>query len=156
MDAERARAFLLTLPHVVETMQWGDSLVYWVGDKAIGGKMFTLLSLDGRMGAIVAFAAGAERAAELLERDGLFPAPYLARAGWVASKQWDVLRLREWQEQFTQAHALVLARLAPRTQAALALPEKAQRQLIAERRRLLAQKTASKTMKPKSRSSQAS
>ncbi len=45
MDAERARAFLLTLPHVVETEQWGHNLVFWVGDKAIGGKMFALINL---------------------------------------------------------------------------------------------------------------
>src|ERR1035441_9602852 len=46
MDAERLRAFLLTLPHVAETMQWGANLVFWVGDKAVGGKMFALLNLD--------------------------------------------------------------------------------------------------------------
>ena len=39
MDAERLRAYLLTLPHVAETMQWGANLVFWAGDKAIGGKM---------------------------------------------------------------------------------------------------------------------
>ena len=42
MDAERLREYVLSLPHVVETMQWGANLVYWVGDKAIGGKMFAL------------------------------------------------------------------------------------------------------------------
>ena len=31
MDAERLRAYLLTLPHVVETMQWGANLMFWVG-----------------------------------------------------------------------------------------------------------------------------
>ena len=46
MDAERLRAYLLTLPHVAETMQWGANLVYWVGDKVIGGKMFALIDLD--------------------------------------------------------------------------------------------------------------
>ena len=46
MDAERVREFLLQLPHVVETMQWGANLVFWVGDKAIGGKMFAVLNLD--------------------------------------------------------------------------------------------------------------
>ena len=46
MDAERAREYLLRLPHVVETMQWGANLVFWVGDKAIGGKMFAVLNLD--------------------------------------------------------------------------------------------------------------
>ncbi len=144
MDAERARAFLLSLPHVEETMQWGDNLVFWVGDKAIGGKMFTLLSLDGGMGSVASFAAGAERAAELVEQEGLFPAPYLARAGWVAAKRWDALRAREWQEQFTQAHAVVLAKLPARTRAVLLMPEKDRRQLIAQRRQLLAQKAAAK------------
>ena len=47
IDAERIRAYLLTLPHAVETMQWGANLVFWVGDKAIGGKMFALVNLDG-------------------------------------------------------------------------------------------------------------
>ena len=46
MDAERARAFLLSLPHVAETMQWGANLVFWVGDKSLGGKMFALVNLD--------------------------------------------------------------------------------------------------------------
>src|ERR1035437_9711819 len=46
MDVERLRAYILTLPHVVETMQWGANLVFWVGDKAIGGKMFAVSDLD--------------------------------------------------------------------------------------------------------------
>ena len=140
MDAERARAFLLTLPHVVETMQWGESLVFWVGDKAIGGKMFTLLSLDGKLGSTAAFAAGVERAAELLEQEGLFPAPYLARAGWVAAERWGALRPREWQNVFAAAHHIVLARLPQRTRALLALPDTERTAMITERRRLLAER----------------
>ncbi|MGI4829217.1 MAG: MmcQ/YjbR family DNA-binding protein [Janthinobacterium lividum] len=150
MDAERARAFLLTLPHVVETMQWGNNLVFWIGDKAIGGKMFTLLSLDGRFGSAVAFAAGAERAAELVEQEGIFPAPYLARAGWVAAKRWDVLRSREWQGHFTHAHGVVFAKLPARTRTSLALPPKALKQLIAARRQLLTQQIATRPVKQKS------
>ena len=48
MNVELLRAFLLSLPHVEETMQWGDNLVFWVGDKAIGGKMFALANLSPR------------------------------------------------------------------------------------------------------------
>jgi len=76
MDAERLRAFLLTLPHAVETMQWGANLVFWVGDKAIGGKMFALLNLDEPAGSgdrkrhpLLSYAAGPARYAELLELD---------------------------------------------------------------------------------------
>ena len=46
MDAEKVREYLLKLPDVEETMQWGANLVFWVGDKAIGGKMFALVNLD--------------------------------------------------------------------------------------------------------------
>ena len=50
MNADLARSFLLTLPHAVETLQWGETLVFWVGDKAIGGKMFALIALDAPTG----------------------------------------------------------------------------------------------------------
>src|ERR1039458_10878331 len=91
MDAESLRAFLLSLPDVCETMQWGDNLVYWVGDKKIGGKMFALCSLEPDHGAVLSFAAGPERFAELVEVEGGFPAPYMARAPWGAAGGWDTL-----------------------------------------------------------------
>ncbi len=134
MTAERARAMLLGLPHVVETMQWGANLVFWVGDKTIGGKMFVLCDLDGH-GPVVSFAAGPERYAELLERDGLIPAPYLARAYWVAAERWEALRDLEWEELFAAAHALTLAKLTKRTRAVLQLPAGERRRLVAQRRR---------------------
>jgi predicted DNA-binding protein (MmcQ/YjbR family) len=88
MDAERARAFLLTLPHVAETLQFGDNLVFWAGDKSIGGKMFALINLSADAHGVISFAAGPERFAELVERENLKPAPYLARAYWVAAESW--------------------------------------------------------------------
>jgi predicted DNA-binding protein (MmcQ/YjbR family) len=158
MDAERARAFLLTLPHVVETQQWGDNLVFWVGDKAIGGKMFCLINLDRggldveRQG-VVSYAAGAERFHELLERDGLSPAPYMARIFWVAAESWSALRRAEWEEQFRTAHEMTLGKLPRKTLDVLALPTKAREKIVAERRKLLAAKAekekAAKANKPK-------
>ncbi|HLI77278.1 MAG TPA: MmcQ/YjbR family DNA-binding protein [Acidobacteriaceae bacterium] len=134
MDAERAREILLRLPHVTETMQWGDNLVLWVGDKALGGKMFTLINLDGGDGPVVSFAAGPEHAAELRESEGFRPAPYLARLHWVAAERWNVLSVREWEREFAAAHAIVHAKLPKRVQGVLALPAKEQARLIAERR----------------------
>ena len=84
MDAESLRASLLKLPHVVETMQWGENLVFWVGDKAVGGKMFALINLESDGKAAMSFCAGPERFAELVEREGVVPAPYMARIYWVA------------------------------------------------------------------------
>jgi len=137
MNVEQAREFLLSLPHVVETQQWGDNLVFWVGDKTIGGKMFALISLDH---AGVSFAATPERFAELVEVEGMRPAPYFARLSWVAAERWDVLCTNDWHEVLAAAHAITLAKLAPKTAKILALPKGEQRRIVSERRKLLAAK----------------
>ncbi len=142
MDVERVRAFLLGLPHAVETMQWGDHLVFWVGDKAIGGKMFCLLTLDAVGPNVVSYAAGAERYAELVEREGIGPAPYMARIYWVAVERWSALRNGEWEEELSAAHAITLAKLPKRVREILEMPERARAKLIAERRKVLAAKAA--------------
>lgn len=144
MDSERARALLLTLPHAVETMQWGANLLFWVGDKAIGGKMFALLNLDGDGRAVLSFAAGPEGFAELVERDGIMPAPYMARMHWVALERWSALRGPELEERLQRAHAIVFARLPRRTRDVLAMPPGERRKLIAERKKLLASRAAKK------------
>jgi len=141
MDVERLRAYLLTLPHVAETMQWGANLVYWVGDKAIGGKMFALMNLDepaaGRPHRILSYSAGLTRYAELLEMDGLVPAPYMARIHWVAAESWEVFTDAEWKRELLSAHEITLAKLPKKVRATLALPAAEQRRLIAARRKLL-------------------
>ena len=144
MDVERARAFLLTLPYAVETMQWGDNLVFWVGDKAVGGKMFCLLNLDAGAHGVVSYSAGPERFAELVEREGIVPAPYMARIHWVAVDRWDVLRNAEWEQELRAAHAITLAKLPKGVRAVLALPERARAKVVAERRKVLAEKEKSK------------
>jgi predicted DNA-binding protein (MmcQ/YjbR family) len=149
MDAERTRAYLLTLPHVVETMQWGANLVFWVGDKAIGGKMFAVLDLagDSRLESrnphpVISYPVGPERYPELLETEGIVPAPYFARIFWVAVEGWSVLRTSEWEQQLRAAHEITLTKLPPRTRVTLALPPTQQKRLIADRRKLLAAKAA--------------
>ena len=139
MDVERARAFLLSLPHVVETQQWGDNLVFWVGDKRIGGKMFSLVDLGAGLSKGVAmYSAGPERYADLLEREGLIPAPYMARIFWVAAERWNALRNSEWEDELRAAHEITLGKLPKRVREALELPMKARQKLIADRTKVLA------------------
>ena len=140
MDAERARAYLLHLPHVVETMQWGANLVFWVGDKALGGKMFAVINLDVDHNGVLSFPAGQERYAELLEIDGVLPAPYLARAHWVALRDWQVFRTAELEQHLKAGHALIHAKLPKKTAALLALTPAAQKKLIKERHAALKKK----------------
>jgi len=144
MDAEQIRSLLLQMPHVAETMQWGANLVFWVGDKAIGGKMFALVNLDGDGRAVISYAAGQERYAELLEREGIFPAPYLARAYWVAVEQWSTFRLSEWQSELAAAHGIVAAKLPKKVKEVLAMPARERKRLIAERKAAYAKHKVSK------------
>jgi predicted DNA-binding protein (MmcQ/YjbR family) len=147
MDAERIRAYLLTLPHSVETRQWGNNLVFWVADKAIGGKMFALINLDDPGGARLAkaalsFAASPERFHELLETEGVIPAPYLARAHWIALERWDVLRKNELEDLLRTANTLIYDKLPRRTKDVLAMPKTELRRLITDRKELLAARAA--------------
>lgn len=135
MDAERVREHLLKLPHVVETMQWGANLVFWVGDKTIGGKMFAVLNLDDDRKALLSFPAGPERYAELLETEGVIPAPYLARAHWVAIRHWGAFRGSELEAHLTLAHGLVYARLPKKTREVLALAPAAKKKRLQQRKR---------------------
>ena len=144
MDTERARTFILSLPHVVETMQWGDNLVFWVGDKAIGGKMFCLIDLSGDGSPVVSFAVEPERFGDLVEREGLTPAPYFARIFWVSAERWTALRNAEWEELLTAAHHRTLANLPKKVIATLALPAKEREKLIVEQRKLREGKAAKK------------
>lgn len=115
MDVERVREFLLKLPYVAETLQWGNNLVFWVGDKAVGGKMFAVADLDGDGRVVFSFCAGPEGFVELVEREGIIPAPYLARAHWVGLESWDLLRPRELEELLEKAHSLVFEKLTKKT-----------------------------------------
>ena len=155
MDAERLRAFLLTLPHTVETRQWGNNLVFWVGDKAIGGKMFALINLDDpgpRLARTdLSFATDPERFHQLLEIEGIIPAPYLARAHWIAVENLNAntLTRTELEDLLREANAIVHAKLPARVRTTLTLPAIQRKRLIADRRKLLAQQEKGKKPKPR-------
>jgi predicted DNA-binding protein (MmcQ/YjbR family) len=144
MDNERIREFCLALPHTAETLNWGQVLVYWVGEREIGGKMFAMTNADGMEIPVLSFHCGAERFHELLENEGICPAPHLARAWWVALERWDALKPREIKEELARAHALIYEKLPKRTKAMLALPEKERAQLIRARKKLLSAQAKAK------------
>ncbi len=143
MDNERIRAICMALPNVTETVNWGHHLVYWVGDRDIGGKMFAMTDLDGTGTGVLWFHCGAERFHELLEREGVIASPYLAKAGWVTVERWDVLRAREVEDELRRAHSLIYEKLPKRTKAVLALPGKERATLIRERKKVLKKKAGS-------------
>jgi predicted DNA-binding protein (MmcQ/YjbR family) len=113
-----------------------------VADKAIGGKMFAVLNLDADGHGVLSYAAGPERFAELLEIEGISPAPYLARVYWVAASHWSVFRPAEWEFELRAAHQITFDKLPPRAHKVLAMPPAERKRLIAERKALLASEKA--------------
>lgn len=144
MDNERVRDFCLSLPHAAETLNWGHHLVYWVGEREIGGKMFAMTDADGTGFGVLWFHCGAERFYELLEIEGISAAPHLARAHWVAVEHWNVMRQREFEDELKRAHQLIYDKLPKRVKDLLSLPEKERNKTIAARKKLLAARAAKK------------
>ena len=149
MDNERIREICLALPHVSETLNWGHHLVYWAGDRDIGGKMFAMTDVDGSGTGVLWFHCGAERFHELLEIEGVSGSPYLAKAFWVTVDRWDALRPRQIEEELRLAHGLIFAKLPKRTRTVLALPEKERKQVIRERKKALTAREARPKAKKK-------
>ena len=144
MDNERIRDICMALPHVTETLNWGHHLVYFVGDKDIGGKMFAMTDLDGTGTGVLWFHCGAERFHELLEIGGIIASPYLARVHWVTLERWDTLRPRQIEDELRRAYALIYEKLPARTKKVLAMPEKERTKLIRERKKVVAARDKAK------------
>jgi predicted DNA-binding protein (MmcQ/YjbR family) len=89
---------------------------------------------------VLSFAAGPERFPELVEIEGVFPAPYLARAHWVAVERWNTLPVSELKELLRGAREMIYAKLPARTKAVLAMPAAEKKKTIAARKKVLAGK----------------
>jgi hypothetical protein len=67
----------------------------------------------------LSFKCSGENFAELTERAGIIPAPYLARAQWVALETKEALRKEELSGLLREAYELVFAKLPKKRQRAL-------------------------------------
>jgi predicted DNA-binding protein (MmcQ/YjbR family) len=109
------RAFCLSLPHATEDVQWEHDLLF-----RIAGKMFCVANLEpGISPTKIAFKCTPEKFAELVEIEGIIPAPYMARNHWVAMIEMGALRQSEVKELIQGSYQLVLEKLPKKTQADL-------------------------------------
>jgi predicted DNA-binding protein (MmcQ/YjbR family) len=67
----------------------------------------------------MSFKCDDETFATLIEREGVIPAPYLARAKWVALERFDSLPARELTPLVKRSYELVAAKLPKSTRAGL-------------------------------------
>jgi predicted DNA-binding protein (MmcQ/YjbR family) len=117
------RACCLALPHATEDVQWEHNLLF-----RIAGKMFCIANLEPGMSPTkIAFKCTPEKFAELVEIEGIIPAPYMARNHWVAMIEMDALRPPEIKELIQASYQMILEKLPKRKQAELSATPAAKR-----------------------------
>lgn len=114
MDNESVRAHCMSFPHVTEEVLWGNDLVF-----KIGGKMFAVIGLEAGSDHCMSFKATPEKFAELIERNGIVPAPYVARYHWVALERFNALSEKELKALLKTAYDLVFEKLAKKVKSGL-------------------------------------
>ena len=111
-DVEWIRKLCLSFSDVTEDMPWGDDLCF-----KVRGKIFTGMVLsDGRFPRITLKCAP-DTFHELLEIEGISPAPYVGRYKWVMLANSNVLPANELESLIRQSYELVAAK-APKRKAA--------------------------------------
>ncbi len=111
------RDYCLSLPHATEGIQWGNDLLF-----RIGNKIFCGVPLEPTSPVKMTVKCTPERFAELVEIEGIIPAPYAARNHWIALVKMDALRQPEIKELIRSSYHLVLEKLPKKLQAELGKP----------------------------------
>ena len=104
MDLDSFRKYCLSFPHATEKLQWEEDLCF-----KVGGKIFAILRL-GSVPPKVCFKCAPETFAELTERAGIVPAPYLGRYQWVLVEALDALPGHELEALIDASYRAVAAK----------------------------------------------
>ena len=122
MNVDWLRELCLSFPGATEQIQWGSDLLF-----KVGGKMFAVAPLEPAP-VCLSFKASPETFAELTERPNFIPAPYLARAQWVALETRDALPPQELARLLRESYEMVFAKLPRKTRETVSSAKPAARQ----------------------------
>ena len=126
MTIETLRTFCRSLPGVTEDVKWGSDPCF-----SVAKKMFVAVNLEPPHQ--IGFKCTPESFAELVERPGIIPAPYMARNLWVEEQSLgETLTRRELEALVRTSYDLVVAKLPKSKRPA---PERAAPRKPARRRR---------------------
>lgn len=104
MHVDKIREHCLAFPKATENLQWGDDLCF-----KIRGKMFAVVALAA-VPQKLCFKCTPDRFAELIEREGIRPAPYVGRYSWVILDRLDALGNDELENLIRQSYEMVAAK----------------------------------------------
>jgi predicted DNA-binding protein (MmcQ/YjbR family) len=114
MHVEDVARFCLSLPGAREDYKWGGTRVFSIA----GNKMFAVMDLAGKG---LAFKVASDLFLGYVDRPGVRPAPYLARAHWISVATPYALGDEELRDLLTRSHQLVVGKLPKKLQVALKL-----------------------------------
>ncbi len=110
MNADEFGELCLGFQGATINVQWDNDRVY-----KIGGKMFGCAGLDAD--SRYSFKVDDERFLELTDREGIVPAPYLARAKWIQIEPAEcALPDEELQTLVQRSYELVFSKLTKKAQ----------------------------------------
>lgn len=104
MNIEQLRKYCLAFPHATEDVKWGNDLCF-----CVGAKMFCVTDLQ--TGHNISFKCTPEEFADLVERDGIIPAPYVARYHWVRLESANAMDVAELKGLISGSYDLVFEKL---------------------------------------------
>src|SRR5687767_8685800 len=104
MDIDGLRSFCLSLAGVTEDVKWGADLCFLVANK-----MFCVTGLESEFS--VSIKVRNEEFDDMCARQGITPAPYLARSKWVHVTGGNTLSEAEWEHYIWQSYDLIKAKL---------------------------------------------
>jgi predicted DNA-binding protein (MmcQ/YjbR family) len=114
------RDYCMSLPHATEDIQWEKDLLF-----RVGGKIFAGIPIEFPSHHWLSFKCTPQVFAELTQREGIAPAPYVARYHWVSilrhenGKLIADIRQPELKKLIRTSYDLVLAGLPKKMQAKL-------------------------------------
>lgn len=112
MNAAGLEKICLALKGTTTDIKWGADLCY-----SVGKKMYCVTGLDDSFRA--SFKTTPELFGELTERDGIEPAPYVAKHHWVFVTKPSALTAAEWRRFVELSYQLVKDKLPAKLKKAL-------------------------------------
>ena len=114
MHIDELRELCLSFPGATEQTVWEGDLTFKVANKMFAHTVLEVAPVW------LSFKCSPENFAEFTERPGIIPAPYLARASWVALESHQAMDHAEAQLLLRNSYDLVLAKLPRRIRESIA------------------------------------
>ena len=108
MTLEEIQNICKTFPGVTEDIKWEDHLCF-----NVGGKMFLVTAPDN-VPVSASIKVSDENFEVLPQREGIIPAPYMARYKWVHLDDISRFTKADWEHYLEQAYQLVFDKLTAR------------------------------------------